>query len=678
MTTESEQLKIPNQQISSKIFLRIALGIFLSILLIEFVLLVYSWYGERGRLLARLDESLVTVESMIDITNPVPQLEQLLSQQSKDKKNKITGYIYVPEPGIESKGGNADNLGTQVSATNPAYFDSASASYTRYFSIDSSKGQNLVLSVDASWINSYMQGYVLRILGMVLLITLFVTVACLFFLKPILINPLLRLDRLLVRGEKKGIEHAVANTKDLARTDELGSVFRSFNLLRSQLITAKEELVFQANHDVLTQLGNRRKLSTVIESCIESYETDGQIFSLVIMDLDRFKIVNDSAGHAAGDSLLQLLSEMFLSQVNEQDTVARLGGDEFAILLPSQNLTQARVIAENVREKIEKFNFVWDECLYKVTVSIGIAEVSEQLSSQEAILLAADTSCLEAKISGKNLIRTFDNEHSNVDVIGSQSLWISRIINALETDGLVLFTQSIVPIDKNFEEEHFEVLVRMINPEGGLWFPDKFLPAAEKNNLMPKIDQFIINKALLWLSEQVQFNDTNYCMNINLSASSLSDQRFREFLIERVSSTRDINHFVCFEMTESAAMTNSDQVIALLDELKNLGCRIALDDFGTGFSSLSQIQNLPLDYIKIDGSFVKEIVTNKLDQAVVRGISEIARVLNISTVAEFVETEEIVQALQDLKIDYAQGYLYSKPAPIEERQQSEGDSSKAA
>lgn len=257
-------------------------------------------------------------------------------------------------------------------------------------------------------------------------------------------------------------------------------------------------------------------------------------------------------------------------------------------------------------------------------------------------------------------------------------MWISRIINALETDGLVLFTQSIVPIDKNFEEEHFEVLVRMINPEGGLWFPDKFLPAAEKNNLMPKIDQFIINKALLWLSEQVQFNDTNYCMNINLSASSLSDQRFREFLIERVSSTRDINHFVCFEMTESAAMTNSDQVIALLDELKNLGCRIALDDFGTGFSSLSQIQNLPLDYIKIDGSFVKEIVTNKLDQAVVRGISEIARVLNISTVAEFVETEEIVQALQDLKIDYAQGYLYSKPAPIEERQQSEGDSSKAA
>ena len=165
----------------------------------------------------------------------------------------------------------------------------------------------------------------------------------------------MRLDRLLVRGEKKGIEHAVANTKDLARTDELGSVFRSFNLLRSQLITAKEELVFQANHDVLTQLGNRRKLSTVIESCIESYETDGQIFSLVIMDLDRFKIVNDSAGHAAGDSLLQLLSEMFLSQVNEQDTVARLGGDEFAILLPSQNLTQARVIAENVREKIEKF-----------------------------------------------------------------------------------------------------------------------------------------------------------------------------------------------------------------------------------------------------------------------------------------------------------------------------------
>ena len=677
MTTDSVQLVTPDQQVNSKIFWRITLGIFLSILLIEFVLLVYSWYGERSRLLTRLDESLMTVESLIDTTDPIPQLEQLLSQNSR-QKNKITGYIHISDDGIESRGGNTSNLKAQVSANKPVLFDSTSGKYVRYFPIDASGSQSLFLNIDASWINSYMEDYVWRILGMVVLISLFVTVACLFFLKPILINPLLRLDRLLVRGEQKGIEHAEANTKDLARTDELGSVFRSFNVLREQLLTAKQELVFQATHDVLTQLGNRRKLTTEVESCLELYESDGRTFSLMIMDLDRFKIVNDSAGHAAGDALLQILSEMFNSQVEDHETVARLGGDEFAILLPGKNLEQAHIIAENVRHEIEKFNFIWEENLYKVTVSIGIAEVSEQLATQESIIFAADTCCLESKRSGKNLIRRFDNENSNVSVIGSQSLWISRIINALETDGFSLFTQSIVPIEKDSDEEHFEVLVRMKNPAGGLWFPDKFLPIAEQNNLMPKIDEFIVNKALMWLTEQVSVNDKNYCMNINLSGSSLSDQRFRDFLIERVSTTQDINHFVCFEMTESAAMTNADQVVTLLEELKSMGCRIALDDFGTGFSSLSQIRELPLDYIKIDGSFVTHIVTNELDQAVVKSVSEIAKVLNISTVAEFVETEEMVRTLQGLKIDYAQGYLYSKPAPIEDRQQSDDSSRKAA
>ena len=678
MTVTTENVTDRSNPASSKLFWRITLGIFLSILLIEFVLLVYSWYGERSRLLIRLDESLLTVESLIDTTDPIPQLEQLLARTSNEIKNKLTGYIHVSNTGIESKGGNSLNLNAQVSQSNPALFDSVSGSYVRYFPLNTPNSQSLILSVDASWINSYMRGYVFRILGMVILISLFVTIACLFFLKPILINPLLRLDRLLVRGQRKGIEHAQANQGDLARTDELGSVFRSFNILRKQLLSAEEELVFQANHDVLTQLGNRRKLASEVEICLESYGKNGQVFSLMVMDLDHFKVVNDSAGHAAGDALLQIFSQKLGALVDENATVARLGGDEFAILLPSKNMEQAQIIAESVRNEVENFNFVWDENLYKVTISIGLAEVSEQLNTQESILFAADTCCLEAKGAGKNLIRTFDSEHLNVGVIGSQSLWISRIINALETDGFSLFTQSIVPIEKQSDEEHFEVLVRMKNPEGGLWFPDKFLPVAEKNNLMPKIDRFIVNKALLWLSEQVLVSDKEYCMNINLSASSLSDRRFREFLIERVSTTKDINHFVCFEMTESAAMTNADQVVGLLESLKSMGCRIALDDFGTGFSSLSQIRQLPLDYIKIDGSFVTEIVTNELDQAVVKSVSEIARVLNISTVAEFVETEEMVQTLQELKIDYAQGYLYSKPAPIEDRQQPDATSRKAA
>ena len=660
------------KRVSSKIFWRITFGIFLSILLIEFVLLVYSWFGERNRLLERLDESLVTIESLLDTENRVFQLEHLLNQQNSKLKEKVTGYIYVSESGAESRGGKSAALHEQVSLDQPIYFNSDTGNYVRLFPADVSRKHSLVLGVDASWINTYMRSYVFRILGMVVLISLFVTIACLFFLKPILINPLLRLDRLLVRGQKHGIEHAKAYKKDLARTDELGSVFRSFNLLRGQLLTAEEELVFQANHDELTQLCNRRKFSTEIESCLEAFESNDQSFTLIAMDLDHFKTVNDTAGHAAGDALLEVVADKLNNLASENDTVARLGGDEFALLLPSKSLKESLTIAKKIRDEIENINFCWNDNLYKITVSIGLAEVSDRLNTQETILFAADTCCIEAKNSGKNLIRAYQDDDSTISAIGSQSLWISRIIRALEEDGFSLFTQSIVPIGDHSDEEHFEVLVRMKNPEGGFWPPNEFLPIAEHNNLMPKIDQYVVNKSLLWLSEQVSQNDRDYCVNINLSATSLSDQKFREYLLERVKACPEINRFVCFEMTESAAMTNYDQVLSLLENLKKMGCRIALDDFGTGFSSLSQIRQLPLDYIKIDGTFIKEIVANKLDQAVVKGVSEIAKVLKISTVAEFVETEDMLKALQELKIDYAQGYLFSKPVPIEERQQPDG------
>ena len=782
--------------IKSRIFWRIAAGIFVSILLIEFALLLFSWFTERERLIERLDETVSTVVGSLDQENPVPQLRNLLDKQTADTNYKISGFIHLSASGVRTTGGNIEDITRSVSLTKPEIYDSSADAYFKLVSLDSttSNKQQLWLRVDAHWLSKYMRGYVVRILGMVILISLFVTLACLFFLQPILLNPLLRLNRLLVRGESKGIESAIAEPLDLRRKDELGSVFRSFNLLRDQLVQAKvssaevtdrfeqlasmgadcfweldrlteftyvagdtqklfnlhpddikgqtidqfvtsmasrmpdadsvipsllngefwegkiykeesgkglptavriasvprmtsdggidgfrgtikdvtkevqlsEELVFQATHDELTRLCNRRELSNRLQIALDQFKADGTTFSFMVLDLDHFKTINDASGHLAGDTLLKTISDTLVSLVDEGDVVARLGGDEFAIILQSKGADEARRVAEYIRDSIEKLPFVWEQNAYSLSVSIGLAEVSVALDTPENITTSADSCCIVAKRNGRNQVRVYSADEESEKLLKNESLWISKIMESLETDKFSLFRQLIVPVDPDSDEDHFEILVRMQNPEGGFYTPDKFLPIAERNDLMPKIDQWVADNSLLWLTRQNLAPDSNFCMNINLSAASLSDHNFREYLRNRVSATTAVNHFVCFEVTESAAMTNYQETVSFLQDLKEQGCTIALDDFGTGFSSLSHIRTLPLDYIKIDGVFIQEIVNNQLDQAVVSSVASIAKVLNIRTVAEFVDSNEALQKLRELEIDFAQGYLFSKPEPLQD------------
>ncbi len=776
----------------SRIFWRIAAVIFVSILLIETALLVFSWFTERDRQFIKVEESLATVVSLLDKNDPTAQLNELLAKPNADTNLMLTGYVvYTQADGTRYSGGASQGIDKLSSQTAPRHFVQDDGMLTNY--LQSSDGlSHYWFQTDASWINSYMRDYVTRIVVMVMMISLFVTGACLIFLIPLLINPLRRLDQLLVLSEKEGIKSAKSDRSDLRRKDELGSVFQSFELLRNRLLDSEKEnlritdrfegfanmgadcfwetdtqmkfsyiagdvkrvlslaaeditgltydevmteigdrfvqsnpivpalkehgqwkgtiqakhensesisvrivseplfsnsgevsgyrgtitdistetelakeLKRQATHDELTGLPNRRELTEQLQYAIAEYQESDTNFSLLILDLDRFKTINDSCGHTAGDMLIKSVATQMVNAVGDNNTVARIGGDEFALLLRNSDEEQTKATAENIRELIEDFKFYWDSQPHLISASIGVAQAAENLDTQEALIFAADSCCLKAKQHGKNQVQVYSDTDASVSLFRDEAIWISRILQALDKDQFTLFRQSIMPIGNAEKEDHFEILIRMKDNEGGFWPPYLFLGAAERNDLMPKIDQWVINTALAWLEEQHIPDDVHFCMNINLSGASLSDVNFRDYLFERVKQNQALNQYVCFEITETAAMASFDETIALLNKLKEFGCQVALDDFGTGFSSLSHIKDLPLDYIKIDGVFISNILENELDQTVVSSVAEIARVLGIKTVGEFVETEEILKKLESMKINYAQGYLFGKPYELD-------------
>ncbi len=782
------------ENLKSPIFWRITAGVFASILFIEILLLVYSWSTERERLITRLDDSVTTLASLLDLDNPLPQLDQLLSSHNTNENFSVIGYTYESTDGVVTSQGSTDRINLPLSANDSGQFDHRTKTYLSTTSRTvANKGTDKIgLQIDASWVNQYMADYVKRIVGMVILISLFVTGACLLILTPLLINPLQRLNNLLIRGEKQGIRSAKSNPQDLSRSDELGSVYRSFDLLRYNLIHSEEaknsvterfedfanlgadcfweldnnlkftyfsgdvnrvlslnsdqiigqsyisllstlgssvplsntisrsiakqdlwegtiipetnidnspihvrivsstcldatgklvgirgtiaditkekdleaELKYKATHDVLTGLHNRRELETQLKLSVEKYKKQGTEFSLMIMDLDKFKLVNDGGGHAAGDALLNIFAKIIKTQLANKGFVARLGGDEFAAIIRTKELTEVKEIAENIRQAIENHTFTWNQVSYNVGLCVGVASVSDTLDNPEAISLAADSCCMKAKQAGRNQVKVYSEADGAVHLFKEEAIWISRINKAINEDTFVLFQQPIVRINNPKGENHFEILVRMLNPEGGIWTPNLFLPVAEQHNLMPKIDQWVVTNAIKWLKTQSIENDSNFCMNINLSAESLGNSRFCNFLLDHLKQNKSLNKYICLEMTETAAMVNFQETLAFLTRLKELGCLIALDDFGTGFSSLSHIRELPLDYIKIDGVFVQEIMNSELDQTLVKSVAEIAKVLQINTVAEFVDSEAALEMLGELNIDYAQGYLFSKPQEL--------------
>ncbi len=426
-----------------------------------------------------------------------------------------------------------------------------------------------------------------------------------------------------------------------------------------------EQLSFQASHDALTGLANRTTFDRQLRTSLENAAATGTGTSLLYLDLDQFKVVNDTCGHIAGDELLKRLSAVLALNLRSSDTLARLGGDEFGVLLQNCGREAALGIAEKLRLAVAEFSFAWEDQLFSAGVSIGHVHFNDHSLTLTEVLSKADEACYVAKDKGRTRIHTYEPGDVAQEQRHGQMKWISLIQQALEENRLELFAQTIHRVDDRAGfSTHMEILLRMRDRNGELISPMAFIPAAERYNLMPLIDRWVIGTAF----ERIAARHVNGhsadspCYAINLSGASLAEPTLAQFIRDKLVEQDIPPKWICFEITETAAIANLADAVHLLNQLRVLGFRFALDDFGSGLSSFAYLKHLPVDFLKIDGAFVRDIATDAVDRAMVASINEIGHVMGLCTIAEFVENDDILQELKKLGVDFAQGYGLSTPS----------------
>jgi len=430
-----------------------------------------------------------------------------------------------------------------------------------------------------------------------------------------------------------------------------------------------QKMSYQASHDSLTGLINRREFENRLNHAIESTRNSGTRHALCYMDLDNFKIVNDTCGHTAGDELLKQLTIKLRLELREADTLARLGGDEFGVLLEGCSVENAGEPAETIRKVVEDFRFVWDNKSFRIGASIGLVPITSESGTMTDILSAADSACYVAKDRGRNCIHVYEPDDEVMAERHGQMQWVQRIQDVLEQNRFRLYFQPIARLDDIADEKnttHGEVLLRMLDENSEIVGPGSFIPSAERFCLMPAIDRWVINntfRALTLDLDRVMQRISSCC--INLSGQSLSDERFMDFLVSEIINSRVPPEILCFEITETAVIANLCNASTLITTLREMGCRFALDDFGVGLSSFGYLKNLLVDYLKLDGCFIKNMVNDNIDRAMVEAINQIGHTMRIKTIAEFVEDTDTLAAVREVGIDYAQGFAIAKPVPIE-------------
>ena len=428
-------------------------------------------------------------------------------------------------------------------------------------------------------------------------------------------------------------------------------------------------LSHQASHDSLTGLINRREFERRLERLLSSAWERGAVHALCYVDLDQFKLVNDTCGHPAGDELLKQLGELLLRRIRGRDTLARLGGDEFAVLMEHCPLEDAEAVAESLREAVGEYRFAWGDKAFNPAASIGLVPITASSQSIHAVMSAADTACYIAKDSGRNRTHVSREGDQVSAKRRSEMEWVSKMSRAFQEDRFVLCRQPIVRTGAGLDQpmRAFEVLVRLVDDDGTEVLPGAFLPAAERYGMSPRLDRWVVERTLRHLTEfRDQFQEVRHCA-VNLSGLTLSDESFFPFVNHLLDELDVRPEILCFEITETAAVTNLAAAARFIRALKARGCCFALDDFGSGLSSFGYLKTLPVDFVKIDGMFVKDILDDPIDHAMVRSINEIAHVMGKQTIAEFVENQAVLDALGVLGVDGAQGYGIGPPVPFVER-----------
>ncbi len=420
-----------------------------------------------------------------------------------------------------------------------------------------------------------------------------------------------------------------------------------------------------AYHDSLTALPNREYFHQRLSEILADPAGRAGQHAVMYIDLDQFKIVNDSCGHSAGDQLLRQLAHVLQTALRKDDLVARLGGDEFGVLLLDCDAEQACQVAEKLREAVAGFRFFWDSRIFTVGASIGVVPLEGDSIPVATVLSAADAACYAAKESGRNKVQVYRPENEELRQRRTEMGWVNRIRRAMDEQRLRLRYQPIAALASPGDPmQHFEVLVSMVDENGVLIGPDAFIPAAERYNLMPSIDRWVIDTALRFVGSLPDDHPMQTC-SINLSGSSLTDEGLLQYVVSKLNEYDVSPNLVCFEITETATIANMNRALRLISELRARGCRFALDDFGTGLASFAYLKHLPVDFLKIDGTFVKNIVHDPVNLAIVKATNEIGHALGLKTIAEYVEDIETLEALRQLGVDYGQGFGIARPKLLE-------------
>lgn len=453
---------------------------------------------------------------------------------------------------------------------------------------------------------------------------------------------------------------------DDKRGDEFGYISRFINKALSNLIRRQEELSYQASHDKLTGLYNRHEFDIRLGQFLALAKHEELHSTLCYMDLDQFKIINDTCGHVAGDELLKQISHSLKSELRESDFIARLGGDEFGVLLQGCAEEDAIRLATKLLHVVDKFHFAWEGTTFHVGVSIGVAAITRDTVSAHEVLSLADVACYAAKDKGRNQIHVYQPDDQELKRKRGDMLWVSQIRAALKNDSFSLYQQRIIPTNPTKHGNHYEILLRIPDENGKLVSPVKYIGAAELYGLMTKIDSWVVKNCFNWIMKNKKTMEDIEQISINLSGQSLSSKQFLHTITALLATTNLTHSKICFEITETNAISNYESALDFIYKVKSYGCKFALDDFGSGMSSFSYLKTLNVDYLKIDGSYVHNIVNNPIDRAMVEAVNKIGHAMGIETIAEYVEDKEILNMLADIGVDFAQGYGIAYPAPIDE------------